>query len=100
MTLLRGRTENLLQEELALRREQEEQERLEAEERVRQAKKPRHQDLEISVMADELSSAEISNLAQTMQSVIESSYPRRVGALTDFVYENEKKEWHMLYEGA
>ena len=67
----------------------EEIEKLEAEERARLARKPRHHDLELSEITEDLSPEEISVLKSTLDLAPQS---KRIGIISDFVYDNESRE--------
>ncbi|KAL5529639.1 hypothetical protein ACEPAG_5624 [Sanghuangporus baumii] len=77
-----------------LRRQQEEQERLEAEERAREAKKPRHHDLDLSTLTELEEATEDEKLAllSTLQTIVQKPQPRRVAARDAFIFEDETKE--------
>ncbi|KAF8910971.1 WD40-repeat-containing domain protein [Gymnopilus junonius] len=77
--------EGLQQKEL----ERQEEERLEAEERARMAKRPRHDVLNFKTLVEENEPQEISQLSTTMQSVIQTS--RRVGDPEAFTFSEESK---------
>ncbi|PCH38131.1 WD40 repeat-like protein [Wolfiporia cocos MD-104 SS10] len=80
------------EKEEAEQRAKEEEERLEVEERARQAKKPRHHDLDLSNLLDESETDELITLRVMLQTTITNEYSRRTGAQDAFVYEDEKKE--------
>ncbi|THH29638.1 hypothetical protein EUX98_g4552 [Antrodiella citrinella] len=58
-------------------RKKEEDKRLEAEERERQAKRPRHQDLDLTALTDDLDDSGRSTLRSTFQELLKTSNPRR-----------------------
>ncbi|CAL1704956.1 unnamed protein product [Somion occarium] len=76
------------------RRRKEEEERLAEEERAREAKRPRHQDLDISVLGQELDEAEQRTLRSTFQATLQAAYPRGVASQDAFVYDDKEKEEH------
>ncbi|GBE82037.1 WD40 repeat-like protein [Sparassis latifolia] len=73
-------------------RKKEEEERLEAEERAREAKKPRHQDLELQTITEELGADERAGLQAVFQDVIREVYPNQNDDQGAFVFEDDKKE--------
>ncbi|KAK7693661.1 hypothetical protein QCA50_003230 [Cerrena zonata] len=78
-------------EEEALRRKEEE-ERLAEEEKQQQKKRPRHHDLDITTMGDELEESELASLRTTFQSILKKAHPRGVGKQDAFVYDGDEKE--------
>ncbi|KAI5123334.1 hypothetical protein M0805_001759 [Coniferiporia weirii] len=76
------------------RRRAEEDERLQAEERARQARKPRHHDLDLKVLSEEadLTDEDLSALIATLQIVARTPQPRRYAEHSDFVFEDSVKE--------
>ena len=76
------------------RRKQEEDERLEAEERARQARKPRHDDLALSVLLEpsEPTEEETRGLRNTLNFLTRESYPRRTVDSDAFSFKGENKE--------
>ncbi|KAH9842704.1 WD40 repeat-like protein [Rhodofomes roseus] len=74
------------------RRAMEEEERLEAEEKARQVKKPRHYDLDLQDVAQELEPNELSSLRSTFTTAVQTVYPKRVGDPDDLVIEENAKE--------
>ncbi|KAG8958736.1 hypothetical protein FRC03_008858 [Tulasnella sp. 419] len=66
--------------EVAERRAAEEAERLEAEQRALQAKRPRHQELHLTAIGDELPPAELNSLRTTLSTYCSEKHPRRVGS--------------------
>ncbi|KAA1471117.1 WD40 repeat-like protein [Dentipellis sp. KUC8613] len=76
------------QEEEALRRKQE-QEQLEEEERLREAKKPRHQDLDLMALTDDHLT---SGIREVFEALTHEAHPRRVARSDAFVFDNENKE--------
>ncbi|KXN86877.1 hypothetical protein AN958_09472, partial [Leucoagaricus sp. SymC.cos] len=75
-------------EEETLRIKQEE-ERLEAEEQGRTAKKPRHEDLVLHKLIEQ-DPEDISTLNTMFQVVVSKPHPRRVGDFDAFVYESDR----------
>ncbi|KAI0065378.1 WD40 repeat-like protein [Artomyces pyxidatus] len=75
-------------------RRKEEDERLAAEERAREAKKPRHDDLDLSVLAEqeEWDSGPLSALNHVFQAVTQQVQPRRAAAPDAFVFDGDAKE--------
>ena len=71
-----------------------EDERLAAEEKAREAKKPRHDDLDLAQLTKmaEMEDDERNQLSLTLQEMARSAHPRRVAGHSDFVYEDSKKE--------
>lgn len=74
------------------RRRHEEEERLEAEERARKAKRPRHQELDLSILtqADEISEKELSELKTCLNGMIQEKHPRQIGDMSEFTYDEDK----------
>lgn len=69
-----------------------EEERLEAEELTRRAREPRHGELEIySLMPDSEENA-IQALANTLKSVSEGSFPRRIPVAKTYEFSNTDEE--------
>ncbi|KZT68200.1 WD40 repeat-like protein [Daedalea quercina L-15889] len=73
------------------RRAKEEEERLEEEERARQAKKPRHHDLDLQYIADKLEEEELAALRTTFSTTIKTVYAKRAGDLDDLVFDDNAK---------
>ncbi|EJD02328.1 WD40 repeat-like protein [Fomitiporia mediterranea MF3/22] len=76
------------------RRKQEEEERLAAEERAREAKRPRHHDLDLSTLMEPegATEGEKSDLKSTLQSIVQTPQPRRIAARDAFVYDDDASE--------
>ncbi|KAH9005298.1 WD40 repeat-like protein [Lactarius hatsudake] len=74
------------------RRRMEEEERLAAEERAREAKRPRHHELDLETLAEQEESVSLSGLSSTFQSLLLARYPRRRGERDAFVFDSSKKE--------
>ncbi|THH05759.1 hypothetical protein EW145_g4564 [Phellinidium pouzarii] len=70
------------------------EERLEAEERARQARKPRHQDLDLKSLSEtaDMSPEELSALTMTLQTVAQKPQPRRTAEYDAFIFDDEVKE--------
>ncbi|KAF9464748.1 WD40 repeat-like protein [Collybia nuda] len=83
--------------ELEEQRAKEAEERLEAEERARITKRPRHHDLGISTLAEE-GLNELSALSSALYSVAQTSQPRRVGDPEAFSFDDNKKDEACLAE--
>lgn len=73
-------------------RAKEAEERLEAEERARIAKRPRHHALHLSTLAEEHEAEELSTLSTALGTVAQSAQPKRIGDPEAFTFDNEKKE--------
>ncbi|KAG6371875.1 WD40-repeat-containing domain protein [Boletus reticuloceps] len=75
------------------RREKEEEERILAEEHAHLAKRPRAQDLDLSVLtaAEELGDEEMSALRASLQAIIHKSIPRGIGSVDAWEAEELKK---------
>ncbi|KAI0692398.1 WD40-repeat-containing domain protein [Cytidiella melzeri] len=71
------------QEEEALRKKAEE-ERFAEEERAREARKPRHDDLEMYTLLDDTEASSVIALAAALQVPLQTSRPRRIGSQEDF----------------
>ena len=85
LTILTGQ-----QAELDVQRAKEAEARLEAEERARIAKLPRHQDLELSVLLGEEGLPEIDKLTAAFSSLTHKSSPRRIGDPEAYVFQDDK----------
>lgn len=74
--------------------QKEEKERLEAEERAREAKKPRHQDLDINALVEsgEFSEKELSGVIDTLNSITTITQPKQIGTSSAFVYDEISQE--------
>ena len=81
-----------LQRDEEQRRRQEEEERLEAAEREREAKRPRHHDLDLSTLTDDTSPEDLSELRATFQVVLKTPRPRGISGDDAYVFEDDKKE--------
>ncbi|TFY73737.1 hypothetical protein EWM64_g10275, partial [Hericium alpestre] len=84
-----GRKRKREQEDEALRAKLEE-ERLAEEERRREAKKPRHQDLDLTTLSEDID--DLSGLRRVLELVTKEPCQRRVGDQDAFVFEEDKKE--------
>jgi hypothetical protein len=73
------------EEEEALRVKQEE-ERFEAEEKARSAKRPRHEDLVLHKLVEQ-DPEDISTLDDLLKAVVNEPHPRRIGDFDAFVYD-------------
>jgi WD repeat-containing protein 76 len=78
------------------RRIQEEDERLEREERERAAKRPRHQNLDLSTLGDELSSQELMSLTTTLEGCARAGQRENEARVYDF--SSSRKEEHQVTE--
>ncbi|TFK54762.1 WD40 repeat-like protein [Heliocybe sulcata] len=74
------------------RRRKEEEERLEAEERAREARRPRHQDLDLGTLLDGEEPEELAALEATLQEVTKTSYVKRVAAQDAFLFGKDEGE--------
>ncbi|KAH7921730.1 WD40 repeat-like protein [Leucogyrophana mollusca] len=70
----------------------EEEERREAEEKAREAKRPRHQDLDLTTLAEELEPPELITLRAALQTAVTTPLPKRVGEIDAFVFDEDKKD--------
>ena len=77
------------QAELQIRRAKEAEARLEAEERARISKLPRHQDLELSVLLEE---QETHEAASQLLDLTCHSHPRRVGDAEAYSFQDDKSD--------
>ena len=84
----------LLQQGEEAQRRKEEEERLATEERTREAKKPRHEELDLEALAgqEEWEPGALSGLSARLQSLLETRHPRRTADQDAFVFEKDKKE--------
>lgn len=73
-------------------RRREEQERLEAAEREREAKRPRHHDLDIATLTDDLSPEELSNLRSTFRTLLKAPHPKGISGDDAYVFDEEEQE--------
>ena len=76
------------------RRRKEEEERLATEERTREAKKPRHEELDLETLAgqEEWGPGALSGLSSRLQSLLQTRHPRRTADQDAFVFDKDKKE--------
>ncbi|KAI0807417.1 WD40 repeat-like protein [Fomes fomentarius] len=74
------------------RRRKEEEERLEAAERERKAKRPRHHDLDLSTLTDNVSQEELSGFRNTFQEVLKTPRPRGTSGDDAYVFDDENEE--------
>ncbi|KDQ60939.1 hypothetical protein JAAARDRAFT_173322 [Jaapia argillacea MUCL 33604] len=76
------------------RRLKEEEERAAAEERAKEARRPRHNDLDLVKLAPDSDSNELSQLTSTLHAICKEDHPKRVGGRDAFVYDDgdEKEE--------
>ncbi|KAG2111613.1 WD40-repeat-containing domain protein [Suillus discolor] len=79
------------EEEEKKRRQIEEQERLEAEEKARLAKRPRHQELDLTTLGDTLEESELSSLRSSLQAVTNVPLPKRIADVNAFVFDEDQK---------
>lgn len=80
-----------LQEEEKKKRQIEEQERLEAEEKARLAKRPRHQELDLTTLGDKLEEPDLSSLRSSLQAVTNVPLPKRAADADAFVFDEDQK---------
>ncbi|TFK86915.1 WD40 repeat-like protein [Polyporus arcularius HHB13444] len=80
------------------RRRQEEDERLEAAEREREAKRPRHHDLDLSTLTGEISPEDLSELRATFQVVLKTPRPRGISGDDAYVFEGDKQDKAEVHE--
>ncbi|KAI0362290.1 WD40 repeat-like protein [Trametes cingulata] len=74
------------------RRRQEEEELLAAAEREREAKRPRHHDLDLQTLTDDLTPEELTELRSTFATVLKTPYPKQVSSDDAYVFNNDMKE--------
>ena len=74
------------------RRRQEEEDRLAAVEREREAKRPRHHDLDLAKLTDDLSAEEMSRLRSTFQVLLKTPHPKDVSGDDAFDFDDDKQE--------
>jgi hypothetical protein len=65
---------------------------LEAEERARIAKRPRHHELDLSTLAEEEDVQELSSLSTALQTISQKAQPKRVGDSDGFNFDDIKKD--------
>lgn len=67
---------------------------MEAEERARQARRPRHDDLELSTLLEpsEPSEEDKSSLRTTLNELVQKSYCRRIADRNDFTFEEDDRD--------
>ncbi|KAG2158180.1 WD40-repeat-containing domain protein [Suillus bovinus] len=80
------------EEEQKKRRQIEEQERLEAEEKARLAKRPRHQELDLTTLGEKLEEPELSSLRSSLQAVTNVPLPKRTADADAFVFDEDRKD--------
>lgn len=68
------------------------EERLEAEERARAAKRPRHHDLDIQALVDDLGAEDISTLTEALQAIAKEEHPRRVADIHSYADLDDEQE--------
>ncbi|KAF8625806.1 hypothetical protein AX15_005193 [Amanita polypyramis BW_CC] len=78
--------------ELEIQRAKEAEARLEAEERARVAKLPRHQDLELSVLLGEDGVEELDDLTAKLSTLTHSCHPRRLGDTEAYTFHDNKND--------
>lgn len=78
------------EEEVARRKQ--EAERLEAEEKAREAKRPRHHDLDISTLGEDMDSQELSHLTSALDVIVKATYPKRVSTHDAFIFDEDQQE--------
>jgi WD repeat-containing protein 76 len=78
-----------VQQEDELLRQKLEQERLEMEEAAREAKRPRHEALEMNMQLEDQEASEVMALTASLQVVTKTVHPRRVGDMESFVHDEE-----------
>lgn len=76
------------QEEEETLRVKQEEERFEAEEKTRTAKRPRHEDLVLHKLAEQ-DPEDISTLDTLFKAVVDEPHPRRIGDFDAFVYDSD-----------
>lgn len=69
-----------------------EQERLELEERAREAKKPRHEALEMYAHLEDQEAPEVMALSSALQVTTKNVNARRVGSMKSYLYDEERHE--------
>ncbi|KAJ8584936.1 WD40 repeat-like protein [Rhizopogon salebrosus TDB-379] len=79
------------EEEQKKRHRIEEEERLEAAEKARLAKRPRHQDLDLTTLADELEGSELVSLRSSLQTVTNVALPKRIADAEAFVFDEDEE---------
>ncbi|KAG1832004.1 WD40-repeat-containing domain protein [Suillus variegatus] len=79
------------EEEEKKKRQIEEQERLEAEEKARLAKRPRHQELDLTTLGDKLEEPDLSSLRSSLQAVTNVPLPKRAADADAFVFDEDQK---------
>ena len=82
-------TTSVEQQEEELFRQKLEQEKLELEERAREAKKPRHEALEMYAHLEDQEAPEVMALTSTLQEAIKTVNARRVGDMKSYLYDEE-----------
>lgn len=68
------------------------EERLEAEERARAAKRPRHHDLDIQALVDDLGAEDISTLTEALQAITKEEHPRRAADIHSYADLDDEQE--------
>ena len=79
-------------------RAKEAEERLEAEERARIAKRPRHQALHLATLAEEHEPEELSTLSRALETVTQIPQPKRPRDPEAFTFDDDKKENALVSE--
>ncbi|KAI0673056.1 WD40-repeat-containing domain protein [Trametes maxima] len=74
------------------KRRRAEEELLAAAEREREAKRPRHHDLDLQTLTDDLEPEELSELRKTFVEILKTPHPKREGSDEAYVFDDDKKE--------
>jgi len=84
----------LSQQKQETHRRREEEERLAVEERALEAKKPRHGELDLEMLAgqEEWEPGALTGLSTKFRSLLQARHPRRPSNQDAFVFEKDKKE--------
>jgi WD repeat-containing protein 76 len=83
-----------VQQDEEAQRRKEEEERLATEERAREAKKPRHGELDLETLAgqEEWEPGALSGLSSRLQSLLQARHPRRTSERDAFVFKRDSNE--------
>ena len=63
-----------------------------AAEREREAKRPRHHDLNLETLTEELTPEEVTDLRSTFATILRASHPKRTSGDDAYVFDSDAKE--------
>ncbi|KAI0780766.1 WD40 repeat-like protein [Trametes elegans] len=80
------------------KRREEEEELLAAAEREREAKRPRHHDLDLQTLTDDLTPEELGELRNAFATVLKTPRPKQPSSDDAYVFDEEEKDVHEVRE--